>query len=194
MALSVMTSVVWSLLTRDDWWAKQGFIFVSKVTNSCPPCSGFGDLGLWCRALTNSFISFSPSHEFVPTVESNDNCIDGIFWQIKHGFKGQGRTKVFSVKVVIFDQEGEDLSQSVFLSKLAETKIALKLSIIVMRHTMNKGEDLGGKCCLFWVSATLAKVTFLTWNNSRQFQVCLVQRRPTRWKDKIFWRGHIVSY
>ena len=38
---------------------------------------------------------------------------------------------------------------SPFLSKLAETKIVLELSIIVMRHTINKGEDLGGKCCLF---------------------------------------------
>ena len=28
---------------------------------------------------TDSFISFSPSHEFVPIVESNDNGIDGIF-------------------------------------------------------------------------------------------------------------------
>ena len=44
---------------------------------------------------------------------------------------------------MIFDQEGEDLSQSVFLSKLAETKIALELSIIVMRHTINKDEDFG---------------------------------------------------
>ena len=88
MALSVMTSVVWSLLTKDNWWAKHGFIFVSKVTSSSSPRSGFGDLGTWCRAFTDSFISFSPSHEFVPIVESNDNGIDGIFWQKKHGFKG----------------------------------------------------------------------------------------------------------
>ena len=44
---------------------------------------------------------------------------------------------------MIFDQQRRGTFSVRFLSKLAETKIALELSIIVMRHTINKDEDFG---------------------------------------------------